>query len=74
MPHHGFYPNFMFFSFIPVLIWLVSLILLIVALFNLKSRSMNATAKALWVLVCFMPFFGPIAFWIVNPEDKESQA
>ncbi len=44
------------------------IILAIVALFQLRVRSLNDTAKVIWVTVILLvPIFGAIAFWIIRP-------
>lgn len=40
----------------------------LVALFQLRVRSMADTAKAIWAaLIVFVPLAGAVAFWIVAP-------
>jgi uncharacterized membrane protein YhaH (DUF805 family) len=45
-------------------------ILTIIALINLRKRELSATAKGVWALVVMVPILGPLAFWIVNPKES----
>ncbi len=58
------------FNILFILGWLV---LAVWALFDMRHRHMNATAKALWVVIVLcLPLFGALAFWIVAPDDGEA--
>lgn len=57
-------------QFINIAFVLASPILSIIVLFALRKRDLGQTAKALWVLISFVPLIGPIAFWIVNPQAE----
>ncbi len=59
----------LFFAFL-----MITPILSIVALVGLRRRELNATAKGIWALVILVPIMGPIAFWIVHPQEKTSHA
>lgn len=54
--------------FVPLLWLLVSLF----ALFGLRARALPETAKALWaVFIVVVPFFGALAFLIVQPGNRQ---
>ena len=41
------------------------------ALWEMRSRAMSDTAKALWTLiVLLLPIVGALAFWIVRPGQE----
>ncbi len=41
------------------------------ALWQMRSRTMSDTAKALWTLiVLLLPIVGALAFWIVRPGQE----
>jgi hypothetical protein len=43
----------------------------IIALIDLAKKKMNGTPLALWVLIiCAIPAFGAIAYWIVKPTPE----
>lgn len=60
------------------LITLLNLLLLlawpglaIAALFGLRKSRLPETARALWaLLITVLPVLGPLAFWIVRPNDQ----
>lgn len=44
--------------------------LAIAALFGLRKSRISETARALWaLLIAILPVLGPLAFWIVRPND-----
>lgn len=46
----------------------------IVSLIDLAKKKLTGTTLALWVLIlCAIPFLGPLAYWIVKPT-AESKA
>ncbi|MFO3796216.1 MAG: hypothetical protein ACK8QZ_02895 [Anaerolineales bacterium] len=45
-------------------------LLAIIALLQLRTRNLASTAQALWVLILLTPYLGPIAFWIINPNER----
>ncbi len=61
------------FQSVNVLIILAWIVLMIVTLFQLKDRSLPATAKVLWVIVVTcIPILGAVAFFIIQPDtDKD---
>ncbi|MFC1840553.1 PLDc N-terminal domain-containing protein [Thermodesulfobacteriota bacterium] len=47
--------------------------LLISALISLRKRRLSSRHTAFWVfIILFFPFFGAIAFWIVNPQNNSA--
>ena len=70
MDRFGINFGFLFFQLFNILILIISPILSIIVLFSLRKRDLGQTAKALWVLISFVPIIGPIAFWIVNPQAE----
>ena len=43
----------------------------IIALIDLAKKKMSGTPLALWVLIiCAIPAFGAIAYWIVKPAPE----
>ena len=55
-----------------LLIQLIPLILLIglpvISLIDLRKKKMDGTTLALWVLIiCAIPVFGALAYWIIKP-------
>ncbi len=61
-------------NLVVLLLLILSPILSIVALIGLRRREMSPTAKGIWALVILVPFLGPIAYWIVQPEESSSHA
>ena len=70
MGHFGYKSGFMFFQLFNIFLFFVSPILTIIVLSLLRKRTIGQTAKAIWVLISFVPIMGPLAFWIVNPQDE----
>ena len=62
------------FNLIILLLLILSPILSIVALIGLRRREMSPTAKGIWALIILVPFLGPIAYWIVQPEESSFHA
>ena len=59
------------FQSINLLLVVAWVILTLVALFQLKGKSLPATAKVLWVMViCCIPLLGAIAFFIIQPANE----
>jgi len=61
-----------------LLIQLLNLILLLgypvltlIALFDLRKRNLSGILQALWVLIIFFPYLGPLAFWRLSPKQEE---
>ena len=55
-------------SVIPVILFIG---LPIIALIDLAKKKMSGTPLALWVLIiCAIPAFGAIAYWIVKPAGE----
>ena len=43
----------------------------IISLIDLARRKLAGTPLALWaLLICMVPFLGPIAYWIVRPSGE----
>ena len=70
MSHFGINSRFLFFQIFNIFLFLGAPILTIIVLSLLRKRSLGHTAKAIWVLISFVPIMGPLAFWIVNPQDE----
>ncbi len=68
--YYGMKAGYFGFQYFHAICMLVALILTIVVLNTLRSRNLKQEAKALWVLISFIPIIGPIAFWIVNPREE----
>ena len=59
------------FLFVQVVITLLFVGLPIISLIDLAKKKMNGTPLALWVLIiCAIPAFGTIAYWIVKPTPE----
>ena len=53
------------FNFLLLAVWVG---LAIYALFQLRSRKIDDTARVIWVLaILLIPIFGAVAFWIIKP-------
>ncbi len=70
MDHFGYRSGFMVYQGFHMLFMLGALVLTIIVLSLLRNRSLGQSATALWVLISFVPIIGPLAFWIVNPQDE----
>ena len=43
----------------------------VISLLDLAKKKLSGTALALWVLmICAIPFLGPLAYWIVKPTAE----
>ena len=59
---------FLLIQAIPVILFIG---LPIIALIDLAKKKMSGTPLALWVLIiCAIPAFGAIAYWIVKPTPE----
>lgn len=59
------------FQSINLLLVVAWVILTLVALFQLKGKSLPVTATVLWVMViCCIPLLGAIAFFIIQPAGE----
>jgi hypothetical protein len=74
MMHHGFFGGYMLLFGLFHLILLAGwLVLVIVALLQLKRSNLPPTAQALWaMIVLLIPYLGAIALWIVSPGLHET--
>ena len=42
----------------------------IISLIDLKKKKLSGTTLAIWVLIiCVIPLFGPVAYWIIRPSS-----
>lgn len=61
-------------NFLQITNWLILVgwvVLAIITLFQLRSRGLPATAKAIWaVVILCVPILGAVAYFIVNPKAK----
>ncbi len=48
-------------------------ILTVIALINLKKCEISSAAKGIWALVVMVPILGPIAFWIIDPNPDKPE-
>ncbi|HEY5730486.1 MAG TPA: PLDc N-terminal domain-containing protein [Anaerolineales bacterium] len=64
----GINPGILLIQAIPVILFIG---LPIIALIDLAKKKMSGTPLALWVLIiCAIPAFGAIAYWIVKPTPE----
>lgn len=72
-----FFPNLsrIFFMALNCLIPLVWFTVSAIALFDLRKKNLNETARVLWaMLVVCIPVLGAAAFWIVRPGGSDQGA
>ncbi len=45
----------------------------IISLIDLGKKKIGGTTLALWVLIiCTIPFLGPLAYWIIKPATESN--
>jgi hypothetical protein len=54
-----------------IAISIVLILLPVVSLINLVKKNLSGMPLTLWVLIiCIIPFLGPLAYWIIKPTAE----
>ena len=68
MDQFGINPGLLIVQMIPVILLIG---LPIISLIDLGKRKLSGTTLAVWALIiCAIPFIGPLAYWIIKPSAE----
>lgn len=68
MEQLGINPTLFFAQLIPVILLIG---MPIISLLDLRKKKLTGSTLAIWALViCIVPFIGPLAYWIIKPSSE----
>ena len=62
---------FLLFQLLNIALLVLWPVLTLIALFQIRGRRLSNWLKFAWTLVVILPILGPIAFFIVSPQEEK---